>query len=620
MSALDITASLDVLIRDLRNPKSGNNNLQRTVFFLPTIRNEHNISVLITELLFSESALSSTSPSSNLNGIFYLIEGIKSAANRKADITDPTIPPAEWRDYMLKSCLGVIQSSPHEEWRVLPVLTGLLMSKNRLGKETFSGKQKKIAQDMFVDIVEKTIDNTNLNPIVVFCLAKAQNVLDAGHINQLNHERVLITSLSLIYGNLDRGGLGYGSVKFLLEQQGNKSGHNTQTIFSHLSEFSHLIKGVIEQSQSPMILDEALNMIIAFMNAISEQFLSLPNMDDDRVWNLYKLFLFGLSIQLQGYSNIMLSRRQFHSSTYFAAKILRSLGVIYFIVMHISSSGFAAFEFVYNSCVDVLFESPNPEKIQVIETAARMIAGSTNIGAVYSSLVDRGKITYMLDFFEHTVGVCSSRFVNDIILPLTREFLMPNPSVDYSYIQPVLESAHSVLLAYLTKVSQTPNLDNHAILEQLIPDYMAMALSLFPGILSYTQLNLALLTIMNLVSSPAYMDYDSSMIDYVLNGMYSKIQQTTPGQPLPTTNKDDNDNNSSAPSVYAALGSTLIHSLPFIDEPELFEWWLETVYGMIYSSGPDAAYLDSELWKAISGELSLAMSDIGIRWWYRAKL
>jgi hypothetical protein len=600
-------------VRDLRSPKGSErsgNVLQRSVFFLPTIRNERNIAVLVSELVHSANVLET--PPLDLNAVFYLIEGIRSAADRKIRITDPTIPPGEWVDRILSSCLLVAQSS-QERWRVVPVLAGLLLSKDSYGQVTLNRKQRGVVQNLLLEIIHEYVDNEQLYPLLVLSLAKVHNFLDESYDSRVNSEKLLLASLSLVYRH-PLHGIGYGSVQQLLQQP------NNHTVFSHLSELSHLIKRSIENTQSPMILDEGLNMIIEFMIAISEQF-PPGRTADDKLWNLYKLFLFGISVQLQGFATVLISRRGFQSSAYFAAKILRNLGQIYFIVMHLSMSGFSAYELVYYTCVDILFGAPEVN-LKPIEMTARLLAGSLNIGAVNKSLVDRGKIVYMLDFFEHTVAVCSSKFVADVILPITREFLTPGPVADYNYIQPVLESAHSALLAYFTKISQTPTLENNSLLVNLIPDYMNTALSLFPNVLSYTQLNLAIISLVNAVSSPAFSAYDPTMMDGLLDGLYSSIQQTPRGQPLPKDKQSDADNNSDTapPSVRAALGSTLIHSVAFIEQPVKFQWWLDSIQSLINTAGPDAPYLDAELWKVISGELSLLMADHGIRWWYSSKL
>lgn len=613
MSTLDITASLDILVRDLRSARGSErsgNVLQRAVFFLPTIRNERNIAVLVSELVHSPNVLET--PPSDLNAVFYLIEGIRSATDRKMRITDPTIPPAEWVDRMLASCLLVAQSS-QERWRVVPVLTGILLSKGSNGQFTLNRKQRDLAQNLLLEIIHEYVDNEQLYPLLVLSLAKVHNLLDESYDTKVSNEKILLASLTLIYRH-PLHGMGYGSVQRLVQQP------NNHTIFSHLSELSHLIKRSIENIQSSMILDEGLNMIIEFMVAMSEQFPLLRSVDD-KLWNLYKLFLFGVSIQLQGFATVLISRRGFQSSAYFAAKILQNLGQIYFIVMHLSMSGFSAYEFVYYTCIDTLFNAPTAN-LRTIELTARLLAGSLNIGAVNRSLVDRGKIVYMLDFFEHAVAVCSPKFAADIILPITREFLTPGPIADFNYIQPVLESAHSALLAYFTKVSQTPTLENNSLLVSLIPDYMNTALSLFPDVLSYTQLNLAIISLINVVSSPAFYAYDPTMIDQLLDGLHRAIQQTPGGQPLPKDKQSEADaeSDSAPPSVRAALGSTLIHSVAFVEQPDKFQWRLDTIQSLISTAGPEAPYLDAELWKVISGELSLSMADHGIRWWYRSKL
>ncbi|KAA8913198.1 hypothetical protein TRICI_003260 [Trichomonascus ciferrii] len=613
MSTLDITSSLDILVRDLRSPKGSErsgNVLQRAVFFLPTIRNERNIAVLVSELVHSANVLET--PPLDLNSVFYLIEGIRSAADRKIRVTDPTIPPGKWVDCMLSSCLLVAQSS-QERWRAAPVLAGLLLSKNSYGQASLNRKQRGLAQNVLLEIIHEYINVQQLEPLLVLSLAKVHNYLDESCGAKMNNERLLLASLSLIYRHPFHG-IGYGSVQRLLQQP------NNHTVFSHLSELSHLIKLLVENTQSPMALDEGLNMIIEFMIAISEQF-PKSQIADDKLWNLYKLFLFGLSIQLQGFATVLISRRGFQSSAYFAAKILRNLGQIYFIVMQLSTSGFSAYEFVYYTCVDILFGAPEVN-LRPIEMTARLLAGSVNIGAVNESLVDRGKIVYMLDFFEHAVAVCSSKFAADVILPITREFVTPGPTANYNYIQPVLESAHSALLAYFTKVSQTPTLENNSLLVSLIPDYLNTALSLFPDVLSYTQLNLAIISLVNVVSSPAFSAYDPTMIDRLLDELYYSIQLTPRGQPLPKDKQSEADASSDTtpPSVRAALASILVHSVAFIDQPVKFQWWLDNVQSLINTAGPDAPYLDGQLWKVISGELSLSMADHGIRWWYRSKI
>uniref|UniRef100_A0A060TCQ9 ARAD1D40700p n=1 Tax=Blastobotrys adeninivorans TaxID=409370 RepID=A0A060TCQ9_BLAAD len=622
--AIDITATLDVLVRDLRNNSfeaptpPQNSALHRAVFYLPSIRNEPNIGLLVNELALSPHII--RLDDRVLVSALYLSEGIKSAAVRKAQITSPTIDLPDWVDAILRTCLGIEYNNPTQLWRTVPILCGLIKAKGLQGAPLLTKKQMHAAQKLMTTTISRFISQPDKAPLLVFCLAKVQSEIDVNIFeSSIVHDSVLLGTVDLLYGPL---GLNWESLPPLCTDQNARSSH---PVFTHLSDLSHLVKLCVQQSRSNDSLDIALNAEADFINTCARYFDQIaPNSD---AWNVYKLCLFGICIQLEGYASVMMTRRGFDQgpSTYFALKILRTLAPIYFVVLELGASGFPPYDFIYYTSIDILTSHVRPEDGPSIERAARLLAGMCNLGTLRPSLVERGILVYTLDFFEHIIKLTNTGFIDNFIFPITRLYLAPRAGADIKYVQPILESAHSVLLAYLTKVSgrvedemSRHRGEDNTILDRIIPEYTETTLNLFPTVLSSDQLRFALATVLSVVSSTAYLVHNPNMVDRMLILLYQKCIDTPSGLLLPQKpGEEESDKKLTARGV---LGSCLIHSIPFIESRQKFIDWLENAKRLLESSGSERAYLYEELWAVISNELSLSLADVGIKWWYQTKL
>ncbi|CAN6600813.1 hypothetical protein TRVA0_001S09428 [Trichomonascus vanleenenianus] len=550
------------------------------------------------------------------------MEGFRSSAVRKSEITDPTITPAKWAELVLRTCQA--QVGGPQEWKVLVVVTGLLLARNKHGEHIVAGKLRAAGEEMLVSVCGRVSSTVHHAYVAYFALAKVYTELDPSKFAKINHSEVLIGTLLLIC-RPDKG-LNYNILPGMVA-----SGQSSNPVFTHWSGFSHLIKACIEKhtAQDLNVLDEALNYMLDFVELLSESALRVPNLTDGS-WQVLKLCLFGVMIQLQGYCSLMLTakKRTFFRTAqparwgYFAAKIVRCLSPIYFIVLHLSGSGFTAYDFVYYTCLDTLLDSPSRRELAHI---TRTLAGSTNIGSLSSSVVNRGRIVYILDFFESVVPYLDAATINRLVLPIAREFWVPGVHTDFAYFQPVLESAHSVMLAYLTTVASAAKESDAvtiSLIDSLVPEYLEAILTLFPEILSPVQLNLALVSMVHVVTSPVYRTENPHMADLLMDKLLIKCHETPSGVKIPKVGDEGKQDagQESPPTTRAVLGSALIHAIPFVEDVAKLEQWLDSVQLVIVSSGPEQGYLRNELWKMISGEVGLALADTAIRWWYSPKL
>lgn len=269
--------------------------------------------------------------------------------------------------------------------------------------------------------------------------------------------------------------------------------------------------------------------------------------------------------------------------------------------------------------------------------------------------------------------------ISSCIMPLAKKFLTaPDPKtskVTITFFQPILESAHSVFLSIISTPSQALERNNGSrnsetlsdtqqmstapddidsqtdlyetkkFLDDEIPSYLSTVLDLFPGVLSPNQFTLAITSIVRAFSPPSPMfTVNKERSQWILEQIYSKALEMKPGKPLPALigthqqqlnnteneqNKDDK--NIPIPTTRAVVISSLIHSLPFV-EVSLLEEWLNKVakltlnpsqadkskFGIAYPL--EQQFLEADLFQMISEELEQYKSNVGIRWWFKARL
>lgn len=577
---LDLTRPLESLFQDLEQATEYDLLLlQRTIYLLPSLRHERNVSLLIRAFMLSKG----TTPNlQELRNVQANIDGILAAVDRKSKITDPTIPLDKWVALINSACSLVVE----ESWRAMPMLTALILTNANIPP-----RQRDTAKRLLIRISYACIDAGSIKRLAAFTLARAHRRTS---IAEHTDSRWLLNVLKLVY--LDEGGLTNGYLSCSDLQQ--------NIVWVFLSDFSHFIQECAEHTSDPMILDEALNYIMWFASSTSDECKVLFDRLNKDIWDKLKLVMFALSIQLRGIAaQLLLSKnRAISSSAYFASKIIFVLSPVYFIIQELGlGGGFSEYNFVYLTSIDIITENANKRELKELEQSIRHLAGTCNIGSVETNFVERGKVIYLLDLFEHIVHLdLGIGIVDSIILPTTTTFLNPK-TTNYETIRPVFESAHCVMLAYL----KSPRKHSQS---ALIPSYFESVMSYFPLLLSPGQLNLSLQTIANILVSVSYDANDSFSTRHMGEVLYEKCLNTKPGIPLNSDSKED--------TMWGVLVSSLIHILPYLHFRE-FTHWLTVIESLIRKGTPEEKKkLDHEFWVMVLEELGPDKQELGFRWWH----
>ena len=227
------------------------------------------------------------------------------------------------------------------------------------------------------------------------------------------------------------------------------------------------------------------------------------------VWQVFKTFLFAVTMVLDAVTNAVVERCPSPSETYAPARNAPKLNgweamatsntpapylrimtdvvhvylPLYFITSSFGLDGFESYRKVFYSALDVL--SRDPEACtQLTAALAASVLGNDAPGAQSAQDATFGQrihTTYFLLVVEQLVSEVPNAMIDHLILPMCRPYLQ-----DTSF-QDAFESAHSVILALYT--AQSP-----CTLE-LTPFYVHLLLRSYPTHLSETQLTTALDTV-----------------------------------------------------------------------------------------------------------------------------
>lgn len=565
------------------------------------------------------------------------MQGFKAAAERKAQITDPTVKPEEWIKSIL---LAVERLAATEQWRAIPVLSGILQARSI----EMSSRLNYEIQKTLVQFMNNSLNENDENLVV---LAVTLDSLSSDIKDDIKHEAVLTRLIPFLYDSrqvLDAQKIfkilrsGKGSVKEYLSVNKN---------YMYLNTLSLLSQFVVERVENKELVKASLMHITSYCRLASDGYQKLakdigPDQAEahNELWGFLKFSLFSVSLSLQGYTGWLLHGNKSHfdaNAVSIATSILVAFQDLYFIVAQISLTGFPTFDFVYYTSLDILLD---PRFNLQGVTPFLNQSSSSDIVLKKDDLVGRGKLIFLLNMFEQFVPLLEFDSITTHVLPLTTKYLSgqdPSSGMTISYYQPVLESAHSVFLALVSAPSQAFEQNNGSrddnvisddsatskkeqhYLENEIPQYFHCVLDLFPGLLSPHQFTLALSTLIRAYSPPSPLyRVNPSRSEWLLEEIYSKSKSAS-NSPLPAEygTKEEHP----APTYRAVIISALIHCLPFL-HLSLLEPWLNRTQGLIdgITNETEKKYLEDDLFKMLSEELEQYKSTVGIRWWFRSKL
>lgn len=616
-------------------------------------------------------------------------------------------PEHQWRALPVIS--GLIKAIHYQELRQNLLLNG--ETSRPAGVNIDSGPLsdkhlKRILHREFVKLVNTTLriygqekyllseneqNNTQI-PIAIFVSAVTLPFLDESEAKNLDYGLLLSYSVKFVYLS-DQGLQGGRCLRSILVKD-DKSlaiALDTNPIFTKLNSLSMLIQKSIQEinsHKSPIPAVEALETIYQFSislsdewNAVTANIGDITQIQNDTIaWNFLKICLFSVSLVFQGYTTwvlLTITRTEFRNRAIpITSLILRSFSNMYFIVAQISLAGFPTFDFVYYTAIDILLD-PQFEYTEICKIVKDfsfpIISLQDHQRNIYlsQSLVFRGKLIFLLNICETLVPLlppkrtfenrhCPITLTDDII-PLVSLFLQPLPispetqNLTLSHIRPILESAHSVMLAMITTPAQVAEVGagNHPLflfkdselaypefVNSITPKYFRTIRELFPAVLSSTQFSLAITTLVRSLSPPSPIFLlDSQSAEQIITELIEESDKIGVGILLPSQNTSKSqqghdlskltqqDSSAVPPTVRAVILSSVIHSLPYLDVSVL-EKYLTLIWkkidqtirlnesSSIAIANEEQRYLEIDMFNMIAKDLEQRKASVGIRWWY----
>lgn len=710
------------------------------MYYIPTIKNPLNLSIITRELIHSPHVFpfpdSSSSDSVDLFVVSFLVEGFEAAATRKASITDPTVTPQDWTNNIYKA---VGNLKPEHQWRALPPLAGLIKAiyYQKLRLETQSQQKGRNRRDVgiladtslvhdiqksFISIINKTFEiygnifdsqffeNELQIPVVIYTLSVTLQFLSNSLKKKINYTLVLPYSVSFVY--FSQKGLYGGKLLRTLTDKNNQSiaiSLDRNPVFTKLSSLSILIQTAVQEinSANAFVACKALDVIYQFSHSLADEWQNSVSKQADNIfqadstsWEFLKVCLFSVSLALEGYTKWILASvnktEYYKNSINISSTIVQIFSNMYFIVAQISLTGFPTFDFVYFSAIDILLDPQfhYQEFSNIISRISVPILSMSNQQRnkmISNNLVYRGKVIYLLNLCEVlTPFLPTTTFPNKQvplitlagdIIPLTKKFLYPppvspdTPNLTLTYFQPILESAHSVMLAVITTPSQVYERINGneitgilptflsfskyesddantltslpQLVQKIIPEYFKTVNDLFVGVLSFHQFTLAITTLVKAVSPPSpIFSLDPQRAGWMIDFLIERSDEVGAGISLPTElgalrlhetgDKADTNQKSissglqAPPTIRAVILGSVIHALPYLDAQVLEKYlsliWKRidqtTKFSSIYSSSitQEQNYLEIDMFNMISRELDQQKATVGIKWWYQKSM
>lgn len=446
------------------------------VYYLPTIKNPLNVSLLAVELIHSPHIFptpGSENPKPvDVPLISLIIDGFEASATRKSAVTDPTLSPKDWTSAIYRAFENL---KPEHQWRAIAPLAGLIRSIH-FQEEKFKNSEphygtgfgarnnknyiladKTLSQSLnsaFIKMINNTLSvyggsgalpqpgyPSNLQmSIAIFSLAVTLPFLNEKIANEVNYSDLVLPACHFIYQS-PQGLDGGRSLRLLVQSEGNELGASLgrSPVLTKLNLLSGLLQKAIEETGRKTMIPviHTLSIIYSFSESLANEWDDVTTLvpadklrGNTSAWNFLKLSLFSVAAVFQGYTSLLLLGTQRHIFSKFAviitSKIILTFSNLYFIVAQISLAGFPAFDAVYYSSLDILLHPRFECRVicDIIQDMAYPISSLNEMERnvkISQSLVFRGKIIFLLNITEAVVPflpASSSTAANPKDLPI----------------------------------------------------------------------------------------------------------------------------------------------------------------------------------------------------------
>ncbi|ODQ78921.1 hypothetical protein BABINDRAFT_162581 [Babjeviella inositovora NRRL Y-12698] len=660
---------LDYLFHDLVHPQpatTGKQLLSYLAYYIPTIKNERNLLLLMFHTFRSPVLFGLARGNDiDLESAYGVCEVFKFAVEKKLQVSQPTLPVALFYQTVLEALLEVKQQGK-SMWKLAPVIAGILAAnpvrdQHQIPEQT-RGFARVDAQmcALLIEVVNTTIAGArnaghtppNVRALMLLASASAFPLLPESARAKLPHQQILNDTIRLVFNE----GLLNGEVfrnhapeLFLLlmtedivVKNLNRLSFLIENCYLHMSGTSGYFPGG-SHANNPARIEESLARLAGFSKNLNYVVALGPGTFTAEELVLLKQILFSYVIMFQGLCTLALT---FNSQATllrfrFAASfrtVLNCLFDLNFILEKIGTGGFAAYNFVYFTALDGLFQLDLRLASQLPEAFASQLHVMNH---PEYTIVDESKLLFMLGYSEHLVKLtASSRAVNRVarvlILPMAEGIIVQKATSVKA--KAVVESAHSVILSHIAATTT-----DVMSLSRILP-YLMVVLDQFPSVLSPAQLNIAVETLAKSLLGNCADDYGDSL----LRLLAQRCAATEPGLPLNpsyaqsilshqqlssapatelhsnpvVTEQVTNDGQlniveSLSPTIRSSLVTALILTVPYIPEHKLVHWLDEIWVLIMRSDKREQKLLSESLGNCIGENLDLHRANTAIQWWFQ---
>lgn len=574
---------LDYLIHTLRHPTPDTSVLKVLGYmyhYLPFVKHEHNLRLVFSSFLNNQICFSNQPPLFEEN--YLIIEVFKLITDKKLKISKPTLPIKTFYEVIGKELQSFVAfNPPQNSWKVLPIISGLLLSNevrdhlytsvNMLQYKWFFNEWDNDMDRLFKGAFGFSISPVNSPNIVNLSLLslalkyhRHEKLED--YVGRIDPGLLLNSLVDLIFARADHSAYAYINFGSFDPQDPNTeqviaSSVSQKPVVKHLNRLAFILEALLGDLphteagfEVTLVVCEKIKVFFRDLNHFVQRH-PLLNHDPSETanesffqafWFLMKGLLFAEVIIFQGVLTRFLSAKT-HNVGFFAqlfksSKILggiereyqqicfhisQSLYYTNFILMAVGQGGFDGYNFTYYLSIEILLHNSRPQEL---ENFTKQLIGNyqelnLHPEALNRDYVGRCKALYVCGLWENYLQQLKRKdpaFVN-FIFEIAFSLVEKSDIVDRGFI----EAVHSVLLVYFSTMENTDNNLGKVL------RYFELLVNQFPRVLSANQLSVAVETLgKKILSNPVSYEpkaHYKNSADEFLEFVYHKCSLTRPG-------------------------------------------------------------------------------------------
>ncbi|ODV77048.1 uncharacterized protein CANTADRAFT_92193 [Suhomyces tanzawaensis NRRL Y-17324] len=595
-SSLAVPQELDFLINDLRAPKPDvtvSKVLGYIYHYLPFVKHEHNLRLVVASFLNSPVCFGSVVPSFEDN--YLIIEVFKLILDKKLKVSQPTLDIKTFYTVLLKELTHFVDFNPYQNsWKVLPIISGIqlalelrdqLYSKNNFIQygwffRDYDSKLRQLFQRAMRYSISPTFDDNviNLSLLSLAVTFKKDDKIEdftkgisthflaqrTFELLYLNHE-----SSNLIYSKFYHFALTPNLDEIIQKEIMQKP------VIKHMNKLSFLLEAYFEtldyNNDSYELIMNICLQLQHFNRGLSSSVQksifndpkgsSNPQAPFQHFWFLMKGILFLEVIIFQGILTRFLSSKnrnylpilqrnqnEVKEAEYkqISLKILNNLYYLNFILLSIGQGGFDNYNFVYYLAIEIALSGG----VSFEKFTMHLIGDYNEVNlyadALNKNYVGRSKVLFVLGLWENylQLGTKNIDFTKGEIYDLCIHLADDAKYSDNDLI----EASHSVLLLCF---SAQGNIQEYI-------QYVELLFGQFPSRLSSNQLSIAIETLgKKILSNPIVLHGSRTSADEFLEFLLARTSELKSGIPIKAPSVQTDTFSSAQPIPEIEANSTL---------------------------------------------------------------